>query len=84
MDIRVITVTYNSADCIRDCIQSVLSQTGVQAEIVVVDNASHDATVDRVNDFAEQVHLLKNPDNVGFGPRVTKAPKTPTAHISIS
>ena len=67
MDIRVITVTYNSADCISDCIESVLNQTGVQLEMFVVDNASHDGTAERVNNFAGRVQFLKNSENIGFG-----------------
>ncbi len=40
VDISIITVTYNSADCIAACVESVLAQTDVSFEIIIVDNAS--------------------------------------------
>ncbi|MEI2726451.1 MAG: glycosyltransferase family 2 protein [Verrucomicrobiota bacterium] len=65
--VTVIIVTYNSASCIRECLASVIAQTNVTAEIIVVDNASQDDTVNVVRSFGENVKLVVNPDNVGFG-----------------
>lgn len=65
MDISVIIVTYNSAEHIADCLQSVLTQTGVTCEVIVVDNASSDNTLARLEKFAVQV--IANHENLGFG-----------------
>ena len=45
MDVSVITVTYNAAQYIAECLASIRAQTGVLAEIIVVDNGSGDQTV---------------------------------------
>jgi GT2 family glycosyltransferase len=65
MDISVIVVTYNSADQIATCLQSVLAQTGVTFEVVVVDNASADNTLAQLANF--EVRIIANQENVGFG-----------------
>jgi len=65
MDISVISVTYNSERCIADCVSSVLSQRGVEFEIVVVDNASTDNTLARVKEL--KCHVITSKENVGFG-----------------
>lgn len=65
MDISVIVVTYNSADQIATCLQSVLAQTGVTFEVVVVDNASADNTLAQLANF--EVRVIANQENVGFG-----------------
>ena len=35
----VVVVTFNAADIIQDCLESLLASRGVQLAIVVVDNA---------------------------------------------
>jgi hypothetical protein len=48
----VVVVTYRAADVIRDCLESLLAQQGVALSVVVVDNASPDATVAVLQDWA--------------------------------
>jgi GT2 family glycosyltransferase len=67
MDVTVSIVTYNSADCIVGCVESVLAQIDVAVEIVVIDNASRDATLEKLKPFQPRVKVVANPDNVGFG-----------------
>ncbi|MFN4128280.1 MAG: glycosyltransferase family 2 protein [Paracoccaceae bacterium] len=45
--------TFNSADVILDCLESLLASTGVALSIVVADNASTDGTVALLHDWAE-------------------------------
>lgn len=49
----VIIPTYNRADLIRRCIDSVLNQSYQNFEIIVVDNYSEDATIDIVKSYAD-------------------------------
>ena len=60
-----IVVTYNSADTIGTCLEA-LAREG--CEIVVVDNASQDDTVRRVEEFVawHELRLLANDHNRGF------------------
>lgn len=48
----VIVVTFNSADVICDCLESLFSATGVKLTIVVVDNASRDETLSTLRAWA--------------------------------
>jgi len=66
-DVSVIVVTYNSASCVRECLQSVLDQQKVAVELIVVDNVSRDDTVALVGAFGSSVKLITNQNNVGFG-----------------
>jgi GT2 family glycosyltransferase len=64
-DISVVIVTYNSAECITACVQSVLAQTGPSFEVIVVDNASKDDTLARLKDLP--VRVIASQENLGFG-----------------
>lgn len=70
--VSVIVVTYNSAADIGACVESVAASS-VPTEIIVVDNASRDATV-RVAEAAmrglPQARLIANRDNLGFAAAV--------------
>lgn len=60
-----VIVTYNAAPVIEDCLRSV--GAAGPAEIVVVDNASSDATADVVRQTFPDVCLVQNPENIGYG-----------------
>ncbi len=65
----VIIVTYNSAATIIPCLESVQRNCGPCDEIVVVDNASRDETVTKVEHLAAsdgRVTLIRNNENRGF------------------
>ncbi|MDP2873748.1 MAG: glycosyltransferase family 2 protein [bacterium] len=67
-ELSVIIVTYNSEDFIRECLESLYKNLGqIEAEVIVVDNASTDKTVSLVEEKFPQVKLIKNEANVGFG-----------------
>lgn len=51
-ELGVVIVTYNSADVILDCLESLLAAPDVCLRIVVVDNASSDGTVALLRDWA--------------------------------
>ncbi len=59
----VIIVTFNSADVILDCIESLLSAQGVHLKIAIVDNASTDETVDVLRRWADGARpYIASPD----------------------
>lgn len=65
---------YNYARYIGETIQSVLDQTYPHFEIVVVDNASTDNSVEVVKSFADpRIKLYVNQYNVGFAPNLDRA-----------
>ncbi len=66
--IAAVVVTFNSASTIDACLYRLRGATDV-AEIRVVDNASQDDTLDRVQRHAledARVRFIANPDNPGF------------------
>ena len=51
MKISLITATYNSAETLRDTMQSVLNQTFKDVDYIIVDGGSKDGTLDIVKEF---------------------------------
>lgn len=66
MEISVIILTLNSAGYVAECLKSVLRQTGVSFEAIVVDNASTDDTLVKLKEF--KCHVIPSEKNLGFGP----------------
>ena len=68
--ISLIVLTYNNLNYTRQCLESIFTKTSYpNFEIVVVDNASTDGTLEFLRSFAEihpQVKLLLNRENLGF------------------
>jgi N-acetylglucosaminyl-diphospho-decaprenol L-rhamnosyltransferase len=71
MRCSAIVVTHNSGATIGPCLEALARQ---DCEIVVVDNASLDATVQRVEEFVawHPVRLIANDQNRGFGAAVNQ------------
>jgi len=65
-DVSIVVVTYDSERDLHASLTSALVQEGVSAEVIVVDNASSDGTLDIVRAFGDQVRLLAQPENLGF------------------
>jgi N-acetylglucosaminyl-diphospho-decaprenol L-rhamnosyltransferase len=62
--ISVIIVTYHSRDHIGRCLEALTRCTA--KEVIVVDNASQDGTVEFVRQKFPAVHVIENPCNLGF------------------
>lgn len=74
--VSVITPAYNAEKYIAETIKSVQGQSFGQWELIVVDDASSDATVQIVQKFVEQderIKLFANPENIGQGLTRNKA-----------
>lgn len=66
--VSVIIPAYNAESCISRSIRSVQSQTEQDFEIIVIDDASSDRTVDVVSKLSDQdprITLLQSPTNAG-------------------
>lgn len=64
--LSVIIVNYNTADFLDRCLKSVASQSGVDSEVIVVDNCSKDGSQDFVREQFPWVRLIANDQNLGF------------------
>lgn len=67
-DLSIIIVSWNVADLLAACLDSILNNTpdGLAVEIIVVDSASSDDTVARVQEHYPQIKLLPQAENLGF------------------
>ena len=64
--VSVTIVTYDSGRFIKRCLESVLSQRYPLKEVIVVDNASTDGTIDILEQFEDRCHVYYNEENIGF------------------
>lgn len=61
----IIVPAFNAQDFIHRCITSCLSQSYINLEIIVIDDASTDDTLKILENFKDQIILFKNPINKG-------------------
>src|ERR1035437_9443835 len=66
-DLSIVIVSYNTKDFLIKCIQSIEETAkDFTYEIIVVDNASADGTVELVKEKFKEVILIANKENLGF------------------
>lgn len=66
MKVVAVIVTYNGSKWIKSCLQSLVEST-LSPEIIVVDNASKDDTIEIVSRHFPTVQLISSKINLGFG-----------------
>ena len=64
--VSIVVVTYNSAQEISRCLESVSEQTHFPLEVLVIDNHSSDRTVEILRSLGTGFRLVENTTNVGF------------------
>jgi GT2 family glycosyltransferase len=73
----IVVVTHNNVVFTRMCVTTVIANTPSDAEyeLIVVDNASTDGTVDYLRALAEKqprLHVVENATNRGFAPAINQ------------
>lgn len=81
MKISIITATYNSAATIRDCIQSVNSQTYNNIEHIIIDGASKDNTLEIINSLPNRVITIVSEPDKGIYDAMNKGIKAATGDV---
>lgn len=66
MRLSVVVVNWNSRADLEACLESLRAQTHRELEVVVIDNASTDGSVEMVRARHPEVRLLAQADNLGF------------------
>lgn len=67
MDLSVVILSFNTQKLLEDCLTSIFKKTqNVEFEVIVVDNASVDGSVEMVEKKFSRVKLIKNSENLGF------------------
>lgn len=65
-DVSILVVTYRCRDAARGCLASLRETVAVPHEVVVLDNASGDGTVEMVREEFPDVRLIASEENLGF------------------
>ncbi|MBL8827716.1 MAG: glycosyltransferase family 2 protein, partial [Planctomycetaceae bacterium] len=67
-DLVILIVAYRGRALLPGCLEALLGadSAGLTTQIVVVDNASHDGTVEWLRENHPQVAVLELPENLGF------------------
>ncbi|MCS6284994.1 MAG: glycosyltransferase family 2 protein [Nitrospira sp.] len=74
MDLSIAVISYNTRDLLLACLQSVQDRaTDVNYEVIVVDNASRDGSVEAVRAGFPHVTVLANTENKGFSKACNQA-----------
>ena len=71
IELSILIVNYNTAQLLKNCLQSIyhaiqFGKLTTQSEVIIVDNASNDNSVEILNKVFPQVHLILNKENLGF------------------
>src|SRR5438309_786030 len=64
--VSVLITTYNSAQFLEACLDSLRRQSYAPLDVIIVDNASTDATRMILEKVRPQCHVILNETNVGF------------------
>jgi GT2 family glycosyltransferase len=68
MEVSIIIVNFNTTALIHQCIASIKKHcTNTLYEIIVVDNASSDRSIEGLTELWPEITLILNKDNKGFG-----------------
>jgi len=67
LDLSVIIVNWNTQQVTCDCLRSIYEQPSrLACEVIVIDNASSDRSVEAIRRAFPQVRLIENKENRGF------------------
>ena len=62
----IVVCNYNKSSDVVNCVQSIIDSDAADYDIVVVDNASEDDSVEKLRDrFGEQIEIIVNDENLG-------------------
>jgi len=64
--VTVVVPAYNAAQFLREALDSILKQTYDNTEIILLDDASTDATPDIAAEYAGAITYIRQPNNLGI------------------
>jgi len=79
----VIVLSWNGETYLPDCLNAVMSQTHTPHEVILVDNASTDGSVESVATNFPPVRIICNDENLGFAGGMNVGLKLATGDITV-
>lgn len=79
--VSIITVSFNSAETIRDTIESVLSQDYPNIEYIIVDGKSKDCTLDIIRGYESQIDIIISEPDSGIYDAMNKGIRMATGEV---
>jgi len=64
--VSAIVVNYNGRRFLKECVQSLIDQTYENMEIIIVDNASSDDSIEYLTSNFKGLIIIENSENLGF------------------
>ena len=77
-EISIIIVTWNSEEYIESCLIAIKGGVTPPLQIIIVDNASQDKTVELAKEKFPDVQIIENPSNLGLSMAVNQGTKLST------
>ncbi len=65
-DVSVIIVNHNAGDYLRPCVESLLGQTLINFECILIDNGSSDGSLATLPELDARFTIIKAGENLGF------------------
>jgi O-antigen biosynthesis protein len=82
MNISIVIPNYNGEKILEKNLPKVLIAAG-DAEIIVVDDASVDKSLEKLETFGERIKIVKNKKNLGFSSTVNKGVKEANGEVVV-
>ena len=79
--VSVITVCWNSAETIRDTLESVVEQDHPRIEYIVIDGASTDGTLDILAEYEDHIDVLVSEPDEGLYDAINKGIERATGDV---
>lgn len=81
MKISLITVLYNGDAFLKDCIESVINQTYIDLEYIVIDGGSTDGSLSILNEYKKHINYFISEKDGGLYDAINKGIKASTGAI---
>lgn len=81
MKVSIITVTYNSAQFLEDCILSVINQTYKNIEYIIIDGKSTDNTLSIIKKYENKIHKWISETDKGMYDAINKGMAMSTGDV---
>ena len=64
--VSILVISYNTREMTLACLASVVAETSVPYELIVLDNASTDGSTEAIAAAFPDIQLIASADNLGF------------------